>query len=320
MATVLSMLQHTTQQSQSFPQPPIAYAESHPHPQQTSHQPLSAFIPHPTPRYLYKYPQVSDAIQTMHTLISEWKPPTAQGSYELECRFGTWQGQYFHNGVSRAFVEKILSMFETFPQWSKVTDWEETHDYYYSNGSDPTLPMVRTTASFKTDSKTGRKHIVTEHIRKYTRSKMDFQYHGSPTEFRYDIRVGLNYEEKVSDQELPSIVNPSSVRIKSRKSFYYKSEDFPSSEPLWRFDITRSWNGLSRSEAEIKQRNGETTFEVELECLNPRALMVSPKHDSFYVACSMMLKMKDFLTYPNQTDFKWEPIQRPQPAHDVECF
>jgi hypothetical protein len=284
------------------------------------HPLLSAFIPHPTPRYLYKYPQVSDAIQAVHFMVGEWKPPSTQGSYELECRFGTWQGQYFHNGVSRVFVEKILAMFETFPQWSKVTDWEETHDYYYSNGTDPTLPMVRTTASFKTDKKMNRKYIATEHIRKYSHSKMDFQYQGSPTEFRYDVRVALNYEEKVSDQELPSIVNPSSVRIKSRKSFYYKSEDFPSSDPLWRFDITRSWSGLSRSEAEIKQKNSDTTFEVELECLNPRALMVSAKHDSFYVACSMMLKMKDFLTYSSQSDFKWEPIQRPPPSRDVECF
>lgn len=285
---------------------------------QQHHNPLAPFIPNLVPRYVHKYPQIYEAVQSMHYVISEWTPATPQGSYELECRFGVWKGQYFQNGVSKLFVEKILSMFETFTHWGKVTDWEETHDYFYT--SHDNLPMVRTTASFRTDLKTGRKRIVTDHIRKYSRAKMDFQYSSvQPPDFQYDLRVCLNYEEKVSEQELPSIVNPSSVRIKSRKSFYYKSEDFPSSEPLWRFDITRSWNGASRSEAELKQRSGDTIFEVELECLNPKALMVSPKHDTVYVACSMLLKMKDFLS--SADEFKWEPIQRNSSgAQDVECF
>ena len=325
-ATGLSLLRRENPHHPPAP-PPIMYADSifnHPS------TPLMPFIPYPVPRYVHKYPQIYEAVQSMHQIISGWAPATPHGSYELECRFGVWKGLYFQSGVSKAFVEKILSMFETFTQWSKVSDWEETHDYFYSQ-SDTSIPMVRTTASFRTDPKTGRKRIITDHIRKYSRTKMDFQYSsinvggghssGPSPDFHYDLRVCLNYEEKVSDQELPSIVNPSSVRIKSRKSFYYKSEEFPSAEPLWRFDITRSWDGVSRTEAETKQRNGNTAFEVELECLNPRALMVSPKHDTFYVACSMLLKMKDFLSSVTTVgDFKWDPIQKPSTVPDIECF
>ena len=153
-------------------------------------------------------------------------------------------------------------------------------------------------------------------------SKLDYQYKTqNPTsnKFQYDLRVNLNFEERVPDQELPSIVNPSSMRIKSRKSFYYKSDNFPSSMPMWKFDITRSWTAANRSDAEMKQKNGETIYEIELECLNPQALMVSQKHDSWYVACSLLMKMRDFMTYANNTqdkeksalfDFKWEPIQK----------
>jgi hypothetical protein len=314
MTTVLSMMTENR-----LPPPPISYVPS------ISAPTLTPFIPFPVPKYIHKYPQIYDATQYIRELISEWKGDTAQGAYELEARFGKWQGQHFQSGVSKPFTEKILNMFDTFAQWSRVTDWEETHDYYYANHADQNVPMVRTTASFRTDSKTGRKRIVTEHIRKYPRHKIDFQYvTTSPLvypDFRYDLRICLNYEERVSEQELPSIVNPSSVRIKSRKSFYYKSEEFPSAEPLWKFDVTRSWNGASRTEAELKQKNGDIIYELELECLNPRGLMVSPQHDSFYVACSMLLKMKDFLTHAGSTEFKWEPIQRPPVStHDVQCF
>lgn len=286
----------------------------------TSHDPLTAFIPNPVPRYLHKYHHIYDAVQSVQSIVSEWKPANERGSFELECRFGVWQGQYFENGVTKLFIEKILSMFDTFTEWKKITDWEETHDYYYANGKDTSAPMVRTTASFKVDPKTGRKSIQTQHMRKYQRAKIDFKYMGPLSDFHYDLRVGLNYEENVSEQELPSIVNPSSVRIKSRKSFYYTSEDFPSIDPIWRFDITRSWTGYSRTDAELKQRKGETTYEFELECLNPRALMVTPKHDSFYVACSMLLKMKDFMDTTEKLDFKWEPIQRIPQTFDVACF
>lgn len=296
---------------------------------------LPAFIPSATPSYVYKYPQISDAIQTTHDVINEWKPDTLQGKYELEARFGKRLGQHFQTGVSKQFTEKILCMFESFPNWAKISDWEETHDYYYISPNQlANLPLVRTTVIFQNNPQNGKKNIVTEHIRKYSKHKIDLVYtsfHAPqkggifPTPYsndsQYDLRVCLNYEEKVPDQELPSIINPNSVRIKSRKSYYYKSEEYPSSEPIWKFDITRSWTGHSKSEAEMKQKNGETNYEIELECLNPRAAMVSPKHDSFYVMTSLLLKMKDFILYTDGSeDFRWQPLNKTFQSTEVGCF
>ena len=274
------------------------------------------------PNYIHKYPQISDAAQQVQSIIDQWKSETLNGSFELEARFGRWRGQYFESGVSRAFIEKVLELLSSFPQWSTVTEWEETHDYFYHSDQNKTKGLIRTTASFQSDDKTGagRKTIQTHHIRKHVLSKFDFQFKThqiSLPKFQFDIRVNLNFEERVPDQELPSIVNPTSMRIKSRKSFYYKSENFPAAAPLWKFDITRSWTAATRSDAEMKQKNGETTFELELECLNPRALMLTPKHNSWYVACSLLMKMRDFIIFANQSslnestfhDFKWEPIR-----------
>lgn len=327
MTTVLSMMP-----SFNLPltPPPVLYATKN---SGSCQEPsLAPFINQTIPRYVHKYPQIFNVVQSMHSVINEWKPDTALGTYELEVRFGKWQGQYFKSGVSKSFIEKILAMFDTCSHWTSVLNWEESHDYYYGLPNDKEL--IRTTAVFQTDPGTGRKRIVTKHIRKRNRYKADYMYvmtGGNSIDmhktlqlfqdFQYDVRVNLNYEEKVQDNELPSIINPSSVRIKSRKSYLYKSDEFPSSDPLWRFDLTRSWTASSRSEAEMKQKNGETVYEFELECLNPLALMVSPKHDTFYVACSMMLKMKDFLTYAGSSDFKWDPIERISPlTQDINCF
>jgi hypothetical protein len=310
---------------------------SHLSSQQPPQLPQPPFIPSLIPIYVNKYPQIIDAVSVTSDIISEWQEETLQGKYELECRFGKWTGQYFKNGVSSQFVEKVLSMFDVFNEWSDVTQWEETHDYYYhANHASTNEPQIRSTVKFAIDSKTGKKSIQTEHIRKHFKKKIDLRYiqqqqqqqpqqHRSPhillnqdsevgihsrfddrCSVGYDLRLSLNYEEKIPSQMLPSVINPTSVRIKSRKSYYYKSQDFPSSDPIWRFDITRSWLGNTKSEAEMKQKNGDTTYELELECLNPKAVMVSPKHDAFYVSCSMLLKMRDLIMCDT---FKWEPIK-----------
>ena len=284
---------------------------------------LKAFIPSSLPNYIHKYPQIMEATQSIHDMVNDWKPDTPHGKYELEARFGQWCGQYFKSGVSKMFIEKILTMFSTFSGWSKITDWEETHDYYYTLKKNVENSVVRTTTFFRFDPLSGKKTITMEHIRKITKKKINLRfmdsYHAAETSGpeiqnltfgngKYDLRVCLNYEENLDHTQITEFINPSSVRIKSRKSFYCKSDNFPHDEPVWKFDVTRSWLGNTKSEAEMKQKEGDlTNYEVELECLNPRLLMCAEKYDSFYVMCSMLLKMRDFINYH---DFKWEPIPK----------
>ena len=347
--------------------------------QQTS-APLVPYLTEPIPAYIYNYPQIVDAVRNMHELINDWKSDTNHGKYELEVRFGKWQTQHFQSGVSKNFIEKVLTLFAICKYWVEVSDWEETHDYYYtikstqrsqsnqtsfssslsSSSTTNSYPIgsslssssssssssstslitnpsqyyeIRTTAKFQIDPRTQKKRMITEHIRKMSIKKIDFRhvdqnpstqtftpFHHNWLGANYDIRIGLNYEEQVPESDIPSIINPASVRIKSRKSFLYKPHHTEAKYPVWKFDITRSWTGKTKTEAEKKQKNGDTVFEIELECLNPKALMVSPKHDSFYVACSMLLKMTDLVVLVNGPKFKWEPVIRPTMAPDVSCF
>jgi hypothetical protein len=314
---------------------------------------LSAYLQPAYPMYLHNHPEIMEAVQQMHHSVAEWQPPSPDGHFEIEARFGRWNGTFFQNGVSKSFIQKVQMLFGSFPDWWKVTDWEESHDYFFlpiisdtpaasvtattvtaanatTKPSDlnknltpaPAQPLIRTTAHFQTDPQTKKRTIVREHIKKITKVKYNLKYvdlnqssatmfvQDTPMDCRYDVRVALCFEQTVKPSELASVVNPNLVRIKSRKSYYFKSDSFPCSEPLWRFDVTYSWAGGSKSEAELKQRAKDTTYELELECLNPKAvMMMSPKHDTFYVLCSMLLKLKDFVAPGTQpARFKWELI------------
>ena len=275
------------------------------------------------PTYINRYNQIKEAIEYSHDIVKLWNKESDQGQYELEARFGRWCGQHFESGVSKQFIEKVLAMFKTFPHWHNVSDWEETTDYYYINqqSSSEKKQTIRSTVHPKPDPITGKATLAKEHIIKECIKKIDLQYmekknnldYSIPVftsqDCHYDVRICLNFERKVNPVDLPEIVNPNMVRIKSRKYFYYKSDEFPCQEPIWRFDITRSWSGNSRTEAELKKISEQTNYEMELECLNPQSLMVSPSHDSVYVICSLLLKMKDFVTNPKNDDFKWVPVQ-----------
>lgn len=290
---------------------------------------LQPFIVSEVPKYLSNYPEISDAVMSVKDLVNEWKPPTPTCQYELEARLGRLGPHNFETGVMPAFMERVVSLMNTYQQWSDVTPWVETHDYFYHAGSDPSKPMVRTTAQFEIEPGTAKKRMKISNVRKYTLMKYDYQFVSQtmtlPTDMhQYDLRVTLNREETLNKDDLPRIVNPTYMRIKSRKTYFYTSPDMPSNKPIWRFDLTKSWAATTKTQAEMKQKNEEPTFELELECLDPSALMTSPTRDSFYVACSLLLKVKDFITYVTQGNdmFKWIPAipkQSSEPAN-VRCF
>jgi hypothetical protein len=245
-------------------------------------------------------------VEHAHEIVNEWKIPTIDAKYELEVRLGKWCGQHFESGVSKQFFENIIHLLTSFHEWTNVTEWEETHDFYFSTIKDSN---IRVTTSFHMDEKTGKKTIQTEQIKKVVKKKLDFRYvcfQGQCNE-GYDIRVNMNVEEKVPKSDLPQFINPSSVRIKSRKSFMYKSENHPSAHPIWKFDLTRCWYGTSKSEAEQNQKeNYHTNYEIELECMDPHVLMSSETYDSVYVMTSMMLKISDLFENPH---IRWEKIK-----------
>lgn len=268
------------------------------------------------PSYLSQYPHVYNTVipvRQMLSYIPSDNPTRYNGNYELEIRLGricvnNYKSK-FRAGVEEAFINTALAEMERY-DWYLVEDWRESHDFYYEieAKSDQLTDhniLVRTSVEFDQKSNNMRKTHICKHVYK----KQDFRFTTTrrlqPTDPTYDLRASISFEENISPKDIPSIAHPHHIRIKSRKSFYYKPSNCE--KPVFRYDITRSWTGNSFSEAEQRQRKKETIYEFEIECLNLDEYMASsPSHDAYYVALSLVLKMADFIGERDQ--FAWRPV------------
>jgi len=243
------------------------------------------------PYYCERYPQILAAVkptaELLRTLptLSETKHNLPPGHFEMEMRFGTFghQRDSFVAGVGADFVRGALSLFQQYEDWHKVTAWTEIVDYFY----DMPGTQTQTRTSVSVNPETGK--WTTQHIRKHPRGTVDMLFLSDYVPKLYDIRTRLCYEEEVSVSSLPNQVQPVSVRIKQRKQYFYGREK--GQAPLWCYDLTRSWAGATKAEAEEKQKKGLTTYEIELECLNVAAYMQYHRQDEIFAATSMLLKM-----------------------------
>jgi hypothetical protein len=284
------------------------------------------------PEYVRKYPQIQATIPRIYNMLRQLPTPTPgtdvlpnpDTHFEVEARFGTLSADgrnMFQPGVPRSFFEQCLATVSTYGDWQRVTDWAESHDYYYELAPHPEdlrgqSLLVRTSVDFQMlptpaeDGATSR--ITTRHMCKSARDKQDFRYtpdvitNRSLTHPGMDIRVSLNMEETVPSDSIPTRVAPKYVRIKNRRSYIYQPAY--AKRPLWSIDFTKCWTAATRSEAERRQRAGQTIYEMEIECLDPYIFLTDATRDHYYTATSLMLKVRDFV--PCESVFHWEPIFR----------
>lgn len=182
---------------------------------------------------------------------------------ELEAKLGRWMESRFESGVSQQVFEHIHTMLDGYKGWSSVKDWYSLTDYFLPN-------QIRCTKSSEGNS----------FIRKSVVSHANFQCQGRA----HDIRVSLKEEAPV-EVRVPG--SPEQVRVKKRKSFVYKNS--------LRYDLTMVWTGVD----EYNAQQSTPTFEVELECLDRRALGT----DHLYTATSMLEKMIDLIGRPTTLRF-----------------
>lgn len=255
------------------------------------------FVEAEIPDYIKKYPSISRAVADVKDLVDQWHAPSENINYELEAKFGVYAEQHFESGVSEQFVEKLYNLINGSPVWKSITPWVESHDFFYKIKDGRTIRSSCDLISNSNKSiyKTKIDSVILKH---------QILTSAAASPYNYDLRISLSAEELIPRTILPNIVEPLYVRIKSRKSYYYKSGNFPSEMPIWRLDITRVWDGQSKHEAETKQRMGETPkYEVEYECISPQAVLnITDAHDSWYLACSLLLKCEDLLCNINSID------------------
>jgi len=265
-------------------------------------------------------PAVSRLVERLRHLCMHERDPLV--SYELEARFGvvtmTPNQQQHHNnirfqsGVPNIVMERIMQNLASYEDWFGVREFQEMQDFVYPVHE---IGDVRTTVMYD-DKHTGqlqRRHIHKDRIDSVTLKLVCnngvMAAAGGNAPYLLDVRVDLNREQEIRDDDprLPHLQNTSHVRIKQRRSYLYASTG--ALQPTWQFDVTFSWSGQTKTQAERQQKETPPICEIECELLNPRYMLLESGRDDANVAASLLYKMADFIPL-RKTDYRWVPYAR----------
>ena len=185
-------------------------------------------------------------MQAYFTAISRLaEQASSRPNMELEARLG-------RKGPSGLSVqEEELDRMDVMLRSSShfdSTPWSESHCFYYDSGGE----ALRTETQFCSSSI----RMTASTVCKQRKSSVDVSLRGD-----WAARVCLSEEKPVTAP--PELVLPHYVRIRQRASHTYQG-----SSCSVRYDLTRTWSGPTRNEAEEKQASGALPVcEVELELL-----------------------------------------------------
>ena len=233
----------------------------------------------------------SAVISEAKRLILSSRPEERGGdetTVEVEARLGRIREDgKFTSGVSEETFQRIVRALESYTKWSSVNDWSETQDFFYDS-SKRQCPSVRTSV-IPTTAGLEVKHFVKKiHRRSSYRMSINDELVMDPL----DVRISCATETPVASLSLPVAVDTTTVRIKRRKSFYYASGDTP---PMFSFDVTIVWQGITKEEAEKNQQaKKNANYEVEVECVSLSNYLSHCGGDSSCLALSLLSKMIDF--------------------------
>jgi hypothetical protein len=182
---------------------------------------------------------------------------------ELECRLGYVSGTEFVSAVDPLWFTTLHKRLEQCPQWSYQTQWVESEDTFFKDAQNR---IVRQSRHCDPDSCQVSLHTVCKQNKQHVDiavSDIGVQCNEILPSKISTLRVSVCDEHSVPTHTLPVVVVPVHVRIKQRKTFEYASTTHPGAH--WRFELTRSWSGTTREEAETAQFTAPPSHEVEVE-------------------------------------------------------
>lgn len=266
------------------------------------------------PKYCLKYNHIKSCIWSVQQSIGDWitKFEDAQTKLKInsssntkDLEFQEIQPQFifslYHdkssNSVDQEFWQTCLDNWENYKEWKSTSDWEDFQEYQIFQDSH----VVKFNVLF-------HRGMTKEYYLQKIHHEKHFKYK-SPNNIIKPCHLKLIVENREKLDQVPFILRPNKVIIGHRKVFYYTSENYHLLLPLWKFVFYKSWEAPSRLEAERKQLTEPPTYHVKLYCLEPQLHFCSSRHDTFYMACSALLKMQDCLTEQKvaDNDFFWDP-------------
>lgn len=177
---------------------------------------------------------------------------------ELELRMGAQPaGGTFSPGVARRAFEEIEMDLRDEPKLrpSPQDAYVELHDYHYTDRSGR---RIRTRVHFDSEMmELSTVHTVKVQVCNVMLKRGDGCDAG--------IRLSLCREVPVTDP--PQSCMPTYMRIKQRQCF----RDLREGGVVWSYELSKTWAGTSRSNAEHRQHVCPPTYEVECELVDADA-------------------------------------------------
>ena len=190
--------------------------------------------------------------------------------HEIEARLGRMEGGHFISGVNPEWFNVIRHRLELCNSWSDQQGWQDSEDTTFEwRGKQVRQSRVCNTKDCRIDIRSihkDRKASVCVPLQASRGDSCEDPFHLVPTGVD-TMRVSYSTETPVAKKSFPDIVRPIYVRIKQRRSFILESSAMEGA--AWRFDLTRTWAGRTREEAEQQQHESPAVCEVELEWIPP---------------------------------------------------
>jgi hypothetical protein len=235
---------------------------------------------------------------------------SSNDTLELEARLGRLTKDGFDSDIGQVAFCSILQLLESYPRWSRVSPWQEIQDVFYTVDLPKECEGGDTSASTRTQIRTTvgvdaagdiqivhhskqRLRAVDMEMRLMDSESCSFSITRDPSVDGFDVRVAASLERLIPAELLPIAVSPDMVRIKQRKRFFLSSLGVDNE--TFSFDLSIIYSGKTKSEAEQKQSHPKApSFEVEIECLQPREYLKSSGGEDIMLALSLILKCLDF--------------------------
>lgn len=202
-------------------------------------------------------------VNALEAIATSSSPSTTH--HEIEARLGTVsQRGSFVPGVDPEWFEALCLRLEKCNEWCEQKQWSESEDTSFNIGT----MKVRQSRICDSDNCIVNLHTIRKTSIAHTLLKLPTTCDATPTvDVGADtIKIAHSSEEAVHDS-LPTLVRPLHVRIKQRREFLVNSTAIIGAK--WRFDMTRTWSGRTREEAETLQNSEPPVCEVELEWIPP---------------------------------------------------
>lgn len=209
--------------------------------------------------------------------LSQWFADAAATAHcEIEGKIGTHDGHSFCSGVDEhVFARKLAQCLGPGTRWDRV-EQETTETMQFSPSGVRATRHADQSITF---------------VRKAACSHLDFVWANKA--FRISHNVEVPCDMVTEDVEW--------VRIRRRKSFYYK---------MWRYDFTMIRQGATRAEA----RAAPVRYEIEIECTDPRP---PDGLDYAYLAASLLMKLQDMMV-DAEGDTSSENLREQSPVRLVD--